>query len=166
MILDFDDADGIALCEKLKLEPHVQIGRRLPCSLPPSRLPGRHSELGDDQRLQERWHGLDIRADGGYAVEWGRNKAGEYRALRELAEADDLDRLPHGLQVDLGLVENGKPDELPEVATPALEVETEPEREPVSEPDERRKFTHPGRHAHLLGVAGAMREGARTRRRS
>ena len=21
--------------------------------------------------LQERWHGLDIRADGGYAVEWG-----------------------------------------------------------------------------------------------
>ena len=90
------------------------------------------------KRLQERWHGCDVRADGGYAVEWGRIKAGEYRALRDLAEAEDLERLPHDLLVDLGIVKNGTP--------PA-----------ASEPDPQRKITHPGRHAHLLGIAGAMR---------
>lgn len=139
VILDFDDADGIALCRRLELEPHVQTpsgGYHVRFRHPGFKVATQNSET--TKRLQERWHGCDIRADGGYAVEWGRIKAGEYRALRDLAEAEDLERLPRELLIDLGIAETG---------TPA----------PPTEPDERRKVRHPGRHAYLLGIAGAMR---------
>ena len=60
--------------------------------------------------------------------------------LRDLAELERLDGLPDELLADLGIVQNGS-------TAPAT----------ATEPDPQRKVRHPGRHAHLLGVGGAMR---------
>ncbi len=68
----------------------------------------------------------------------GSNGQGEYSVLRDLTETETLERLPPELLVDLGIAKNGIPD-------------------PAEEPHPQRKVRHPGRHAHLLGIAGAMR---------
>ena len=78
VVLDFDDADGIALCERLGLRAApsdaMSGGFHVRFRIPASRVKTLNSETG--KALQSRWHGLDIRADGGYAVEWGRNNGG------------------------------------------------------------------------------------------
>jgi Bifunctional DNA primase/polymerase, N-terminal len=140
VVLDFDDEDGRALCERLGLAPHVRTpsgGFHVRFAHPGFKVKTLNSEAA--KALQERWHGLDIRADGGYAVEWGRNRDGDYRTLRDLTELEDLERLPHELLVDLGIAANG-------TAQPKKDKQ-----------DRGRKVRHPGRHAHLLGIAGAMR---------
>jgi uncharacterized protein YjiS (DUF1127 family) len=150
MVGDFDVPDGVVLCEELKLRPHVRTpsgGGHVRFGHPGFPVKTQNSEV--TKRLQERWHGLDVRGDGGYAVEWGRNTQGEYRALRELSELEDLDQLPDQLLADLGISENGAE---PDVAAQGTGIP-----EPATEPDERVKIRHPGRYAHLFHLGCAMR---------
>jgi putative DNA primase/helicase len=55
------------------------------------------------RELGQRWPGLDIRADGGYAVVIGRNRSGEYTWLRDQVP-DSLSSLPENLRDFLGLL--------------------------------------------------------------
>jgi hypothetical protein len=143
--LDFDGPKGIKLCERLGLAPHTQSpsgGYHVRFKHPG--VPVRSTNSKTAKWLQERWPGLDPRGEGAYVIEWGRNGNGEYRQLRDLAKLETLDRLPEQLLADLGIAENG--------AAPAA----------ATEPDPQRKVRPPGRHGHLLGIAGAMRSRGET----
>jgi hypothetical protein len=94
------------------------------------------------QLLETKWHGLDIRGDGGYAIEWGASDLGAYEVLRDLGAVVPIGALPEELALDLGLVR--------EAASP-LTAETPPT------PRRRGKITHPGRHAHLHRIGFGMR---------
>ncbi|MEK6250662.1 MAG: bifunctional DNA primase/polymerase [Actinomycetota bacterium] len=136
IILDFDGEHGIAQCEALGLNPHVRTprgGYHVRFAHPGGKIKTLNSETS--KALQARWHGLDIRADGGLAVEWGRSGVGEYQTLRDPAELEDLEQLPVELLQDLGILEaNGN----------------------ASRDQRRGKVEHPGRHAYLLRIGSAM----------
>ncbi len=106
VLLDFDGEAGQQTRTRLGLlHPHVQTGSgghhvyfRHP-GWPVSSLNCKSSSA-----LGERWPGLDIRADGGYAAFCGQNTHGPYRWLRD-PELDDLSALPEALRRYLGLWE-------------------------------------------------------------
>ena len=111
VILDFDGADGIDTLETLGLQAHVRTGSggahlylEHP-GFPVSTLNGKSK-----RELGQRYPGLDIRADGGYAVFYGKNTAGPYVWLREPIP-DPLTALPAELRQFLGLekVDTGLP---------------------------------------------------------
>ncbi|HLH30353.1 MAG TPA: bifunctional DNA primase/polymerase [Terriglobia bacterium] len=94
VVLDFDGDRGIATMNALGLLPHVRTGSggfhayfRHPGWYVATVNSKAKRELGD------RYPGLDIRADGGYAIFAGRTQAGEYTWLRDMV-ADPLDMLP------------------------------------------------------------------------
>jgi hypothetical protein len=133
-VLDFDGEQGVRLLDRLGLDPHVETGGggyhvRLP-------HPG-HAVATQNSKvtalLRERWGGLDIRADGGYAIEWGCSHYGPYRTLRDLSALVPITELLEELATDLGLVE--APDA----------------------PATGEKVTHPGRHTYLFNIGCAMR---------
>jgi hypothetical protein len=134
IVLDFDGEQGVRLLDRLGLDPHVETGGggyhvRLP-------HPG-HAVATQNSKvtalLRERWGGLDIRADGGYAIEWGCSHYGPYRTLRDLSALVPITELLEELATDLGLVE--APDA----------------------PATGEKVTHPGRHTYLFNIGCAMR---------
>lgn len=104
VILDFDGADGQALAERWGIKPHVRT---------PSggyhwylQHPGWYVQTLNSKAkhaLGEMWPGLDIRADGGYALFSGQTMAGSYTWLRE-PEPDPITSVPHDVAEFLGLL--------------------------------------------------------------
>jgi len=106
VILDFDGDAGQKTRTQLGLDrPHVQTGsggHHVYFQHPGWMVPTLNSK--SSQALGERWPGLDIRADGGYAAFCGHNTNGPYLWLREpIPEA--LSLLPDDLRRFLGLLE-------------------------------------------------------------
>lgn len=114
IILDFDKgAGGLATLEQLGLNPHVRTGSggyHVHFLHPGWRVKTLNHEA--DKELGQRWPGLDIRADGGYAAFCGSSASGHYIWLRDPGEPDSLDVLPDNLRDFLGLLH------APEVAPP------------------------------------------------
>ena len=107
--LDFDGAAGIATMQALKLQPHRRTpsgGFHVDFKHPGFRVPTLNSKT--KRELGEKWPGLDIRADGGYACFTGRTDKGQYVWLDE-SEPYSLDILPRDLAQYLGLVEKAPP---------------------------------------------------------
>src|SRR5262249_13574347 len=82
VVLDFDGKQGAETLKRLGLAPHVRTGSG------GSHVYFQHSgwrvptvNAKSKRELGRRYPGLDIRADGGYAVCLGRNAKGEYRWL-------------------------------------------------------------------------------------
>jgi hypothetical protein len=148
VVLDFDDKDGQALLERLGLEPHIRTGSggyHVRFEHPGFRVATQNSEV--TRLLQQRWHGLDIRADGGYAIEWGRSQHGDYTTLRDLGDLEPIESLPPELASTLGLNDGGPEQQ---------QLETPARRTGASSPAGG-KITHPGRYNFLFKVACGMR---------
>jgi uncharacterized protein (DUF927 family) len=103
LVLDFDGPRGKETMQRLRIRPHVKTGSgghhayfRHPGH--PVRTLNSKSKLA----LGERFPGLDIRADGGYAIFAGRNRTGPYEWLRA-PEPDELLTLPAEVRSVLGL---------------------------------------------------------------
>lgn len=104
VVLDFDGEQGNELLRRLDLRPHVRTGsggHHVYLRRPP--WPVRTLNGKSKRQLGERWPGLDVRADGGYAIFAGRNGEGAYRLLRPLDDPEPVDSLPAELRADLGL---------------------------------------------------------------
>ena len=105
VLLDFDGEAGQETRLRLGLmHPHVQTGSgghhvyfRHPGWTVPTLNCKTTPELG------QRWPGLDIRADGGYAAFCGHNVNGPYQWLRH-PEPDALELLPDALRQFFGLL--------------------------------------------------------------
>jgi hypothetical protein len=152
VVLDFDEEDGIRLLKRLALEPHVETGRggfhvRLPH--PGHRVGTQNSKV--TQLLEAKWPGLDIRGDGGYAIEWGSSEFGSYRILRDLSEPVPIEALPEELAVDLGLVP------APSAGGMFDHVLAGTATGSTSPPRRSRKIVKGHRHRHLLEIGSAMR---------
>lgn len=103
VILDFDGDAGKETMDRLGIRPHVRTGSGGYHAY--YRHPGhRVQTLNSKSKIElgERYPGLDIRADGGYAVFCGRNSSGPYEWLRP-AELDALDTIPADVRAYLGL---------------------------------------------------------------
>lgn len=104
IVLDFDGSEGKRLLDRLGLSPHVQTGSGGYHVY--FAHPGWHVKTLNgkaSRELGQRWAGLDIRADGGYAAFCGRNIQGSYIWLREPI-LEPLDRLPADLRHFFGLL--------------------------------------------------------------
>jgi hypothetical protein len=120
VVLDFDGEPGNALLAQLKL--HVRTGRgghhvyfRHP-GYPVATLNSKSKRA-----LGEVYDGLDIRADGGYAVFLGNNKNGAYRWLRKASDLEDIRKLPRDLRQLLNLE---RPDTSGEAVRPRASAVT------------------------------------------
>ena len=103
VVLDFDGTEGQQTLQRVGLNPHVRSGsggHHAYMTHPGWRVPTLNSKT--KRELGIRWPGLDIRADGGYAVCLGRNKRGPYLWLRDPLP-DPLTMLPLDLKTFLGL---------------------------------------------------------------
>lgn len=114
IVIDADSEEAVKFLLACKLKAHVSTPHGFHVRF---RHPGwRVSTLNSKTKheLGERYPGLDIRADGGYAIEFGRSKDGHYAAMRDLAELEPLDSLPNDLRALLGLLQPPRPsvDEL------------------------------------------------------
>ena len=104
VVLDFDGEKGIATMQALGITPHVQTGSggfHAYFVHPDWYVPTVNSKA--KRELGERYPGLDIRADGGYAIFAGRSHSGEYRWLRDMVP-DALEVLPDDVRDALGLL--------------------------------------------------------------
>ena len=106
VILDFDGEQGAALIQQLGLNPHVRTGSggfHVYLKHPGFSVQTLNSKAKHE--LGQRWPGLDIRADGGYAVlPPSVNNSGPYIQLRPFDELEDISTLPRDLAEFLGLV--------------------------------------------------------------
>lgn len=105
IILDGDGEAGRETFERLGINPHRHTGSgglHADFEYPGWYVPTLNSK--SKVELGERWPGLDIRGDGGYAILCGRNASGEYTWLREIGELTKLDTLPKDLRNFLGLL--------------------------------------------------------------
>jgi P4 family phage/plasmid primase-like protien len=105
IILDWDGESGRNTFDGLGLNPHVLTGSGGYHSY--FAHPGWHvPTLNSKSKVEmgQRWPGLDIRADGGYAIFCGRNRTGEYSWLRPFGELDELSLVPDSLRDFLGLL--------------------------------------------------------------
>ena len=104
IVLDFDGSEGARLLERLGLAPHVRTGSGgyhvyfAHPGWPVKTLNGKTARA-----LGQRWAGLDIRADGGYAAFCGHNSQGSYVWLREPLP-EPLDGLPTDMRHFFGLL--------------------------------------------------------------
>ena len=147
VVLDFDEDTGIALAESIGIEPHVRTGRggyHLRVEHPGFRVATQNSKV--TRLLAERWPGLDIRGDGGYAIEYGRTEFGAYEHLRDLSDLDPISALPDDMAAALGLLGAEELDELAGEAS----------SNGKSQRSDDGKYLTGHRHRHLLEVGGAM----------
>lgn len=101
IVLDFDGDSGNATLRKLNLTPHVRTGsggHHVYMEHPGVRVPTLNGKTKGE--LSRLFPGLDIRADGGYAIFAGANEAGVYEWLRH-PNPEPLDSLPAELQAFL-----------------------------------------------------------------
>ncbi len=124
IIIDWDGEQGEETRRKLGLPSHVKTGSG--GSHTYFQHPGWHVPTLNSKSKKEmgqRWPGLDIRADGGYAAFCGRNEQGPYTWLRDF-QPEKLEILPDDLRLFLGLMYS--PDEMKarqERATKSTRVE-------------------------------------------
>jgi bifunctional DNA primase/polymerase-like protein len=81
---DFDGALGVALANKWGVNPHRRTGSggfHLDTDHPGWYVPTLNGRA--KQELGERWPGLDVKGDHGYAIAIGRNDIGAYEWLRD-----------------------------------------------------------------------------------
>jgi hypothetical protein len=126
VVLDFDGKQGKALLERLGLAPHVRTGSggsHVYFRHPGWRVPTVNAK--SKRELGRLYAGLDIRADGGYAICLGSSEKGEYRWLRN-SQPDPLDILPPDLREFLGLAH--PPAQTPGQSLTALGVPPGPPR--------------------------------------
>ncbi|GHO50948.1 bifunctional DNA primase/polymerase [Ktedonospora formicarum] len=124
LVLDFDGEAGQATREALGLDPHVRTGSggiHVYLEHPGWHVPTLNSK--STRELGERWPGLDIRADGGYAAFCGQSSSGPYVWLRE-PRPDALDCLPEDLRAFLGLLHPPQEPSLSEEGDMASGAET------------------------------------------
>lgn len=82
--LDMDGAAGIATMERLQLRPHRRTGGGgFHIDFKHPGWPVRTVNGKTAKSLAGRWPGLDVRADGGYAIALGRSAKGDYKWQRE-----------------------------------------------------------------------------------
>ncbi|MCE5311474.1 MAG: bifunctional DNA primase/polymerase [Acidobacteriales bacterium] len=104
VILDFDGHEGLATLQMLTLRPHVLTGSGgAHVYFQHPGWPVKTLNCKSKHELGQKYAGMDIRADGGYAVFAGRNQSGEYEWLRDM-EPDRLEVLPLDLREFLGLL--------------------------------------------------------------
>jgi putative DNA primase/helicase len=99
VILDFDGAEGLKTLRRLKLEPHVKTGsggHHIYFRHPGLDIPTVNAK--SKKLLGERYPGLDVRSDGGYAACLGANRAGAYERLRSFADLENWEGLPAELR--------------------------------------------------------------------
>jgi hypothetical protein len=104
VVLDFDGERGNATMAALGLHPHVRTGSGGHHVYFVHR--GWHVQTVNGKAKRElgvRFPGLDIRADGGYAIFAGRSSSGEYVWLRDMTP-DPLQLLPDEVREALGLL--------------------------------------------------------------
>jgi putative DNA primase/helicase len=104
IVLDFDGSAGKRQLDLLGLTAHVHTGSGGYHVY--FKYPGQFVKTlnGTSKReLGQRWPGLDIRGDGGYAAFCGRNEQGPYRWLCDPI-LEDVNRLPYELRALLGLL--------------------------------------------------------------
>jgi hypothetical protein len=117
VILDFDGINGALLLRMNRFSPHVQTpsgGFHLWVKHPGWNVKTLNSKA-DKRRLGALFSGLDIRADGGYALFCGRTSKGEYRWLRPMTP-DPIDRIPERMRAVLGLLHPLRVNETPRVS--------------------------------------------------
>lgn len=108
-ILDFDGEAGVALLQRLQLHPHVKTGSggfHVYVEHPGWPVPTLNSKA--KREFGQRYPGLDIRGDGGYALFCGQNQQGTYAWLRDMTP-DPVTVLPPELRQYLGLERPGVP---------------------------------------------------------
>jgi uncharacterized protein (DUF927 family) len=101
--LDFDGEAGRQTFEKLKIPAHRSTpsgGYHIDFAHPGWRISSLNGKTKIE--LSKRWPGMDIRADGGYVLFYGKTDRGTYTWLRE-PEPHPLELLPHELQAFLGV---------------------------------------------------------------
>lgn len=122
--LDFDGEIGRLTLEKLGIGPHRRTpsgGYHADFVHPGWHVPTLNSKT--KRELGKRWPGLDIRADGGYAVFSGKTDSGDYEWLRDPAPYS-LDILPTDLRDFIGLLR--RPNE-PQVSGSNGNLHAQPE---------------------------------------
>jgi len=103
VVLDFDGDVGREHVHRCGLKPHTQTGSggyHIYVEHPGWPVPTLNGK--SKSALGELYPGLDIRADGGYAIFCGRNLNGEYVSLRDLTP-DPISVLPPDLRLACGL---------------------------------------------------------------
>ena len=129
--LDFDGAPGQETAGRLGLRPHVITpsgGYHVYVEHPGAGRRVKTLNAKTKRELAARYPGLDIRADGGYALAFGHNAAGDYAWTRE-PEPEPISALPRELSDFLGLTDyHSQPrvDRRPE-ASPAGDFSPSPE---------------------------------------
>jgi hypothetical protein len=106
VILDFDGIDGACLMHMSRLRPHVKTpsgGYHVWIEHPGWPVKTLNSK-SDKKRLGEIYPGLDIRADGGYALFAGKTAHGTYQRLRPM-QPDPLTAVPQRMRAVLGILE-------------------------------------------------------------
>ena len=114
-VLDFDGEAGRETMRRLNLQPHRRTpsgGFHVDFVHPGWRVPTLNGKSKIEFR--RRWPGLDIRADGGYALFCGRTDKGEYTWLRDPVP-ESLLILPNDLRKFLGLLHAPVPDSQPRI---------------------------------------------------
>jgi hypothetical protein len=106
IIIDFDGEAGMRTLDKLPLTKNVRSGSGgFHCY---AVHPGHHVptlNAKSKRALGEKYPGVDIRGDGGYAVFCGCNSKGEYKWLQGPdSTKNDLSALPEDLRQLLGLI--------------------------------------------------------------
>jgi len=147
VVVDFDE-QGVHVVEQNNLDPHVRTGRggyHLRVTHPGFRVATQNSKV--TKLLAEHWPGVDIRGDGGYAIEYGATQHGHYQHLRDLSDLDPISALPRDLAAALGLL---GADALDALAGHDASTSDKAERA------EDGRYHEGHRHRHLLEVASAM----------
>jgi hypothetical protein len=144
VVLDFDE-QGVGLVEQHDLQPHVRTGRggyHLRVQHPGFYVATQNSKV--TKLIAARWPGLDIRGDGGYAIQYGATEHGGYEQLRDLSDLDPVSVLPDDMAAALGLL---GADALDQLADEDFDSFRSSDGEKVHEGH---------RHRHLLEIASAM----------
>lgn len=134
IIIDFDGHAGRELAARWNVRPHVRTGSggyHLYVQHPGWRVKTLNGKSKEE--LGQLWPGLDIRADGGYAVFAGGNESGTYEQLRPL-EPDDLGVLPADVLEFLGLDRDPAAREPKAAPTAPLEFTRAPKPARAGEP--------------------------------
>lgn len=137
VIIDFDGDEGRHTMESLGLSPHLKTGSggyHVYVQHPGHKVATLNGK--SKKELGEIYPGLDIRADGGYAVFCGRNSFGEYQWLRDM-EPDPLETLPMNLRLFLGLeLQDDTESENPECSDDYNPLDVDAEQLPEEPPGE------------------------------
>lgn len=83
VVLDFDGDPGLKTLDRLGLVPHIKTGSGgYHVYLQHPGWPVQNVQSKTTRSMREAFPGMDVRADGGFAIFAGRNERGDYVQLR------------------------------------------------------------------------------------